>query len=215
MMLYGPDGNAITSPIRWRPKTCFLMTKLGPQTPPTVQKIRERVTAIFKKNNIEVIDAKSVATGKDILDKIWRLIAAVPIGVAIEYPNMSRSTMSNILYEFGLMHAMGKEVLRVLAPKAIVPSDLSRTEYIRYDDEFDDQFPKFIDSLQERADYYDTMADQLNQDPLLAIDFYRRAYLLTANEEYRLKARALLKAAGLDKRAKGSVEMLVASFCLS
>ena len=57
------------------------------------------------------------------------------------------------------------------------------------------------------------MADQFDpSNPVLAIDYLKRAFLITGNEKLRKQAQLILKNAGLEKRAKNSVEMLAANF---
>ncbi len=215
MILYDPiGGDACTAPVALRPRTCFLMTKLGGNVPPIVGEIREQVSSILSARDIKTIDANSVTTGKDFLLKIWRLIVGVPVGIAIVYKSMPKTTMSNVFYEVGLMQALGKETLIVKEPKAEVPSDFVRTEYVSFNRGFDRRLNAFLDSLQERADYFGIVASQVERNPLLAIDYYRRAYLLTGDEKWRAKAAGVLETAGLDERAKTSVELLLASFCL-
>ena len=214
MILYDPlSGDACTTPVALRPRTCFLMTKLGKNVPPVVDEIRERIAAITAERNINIIDANSITTGKDFLLKIWRLIVSVPVGIAIIYKSMPKTTMSNVFYEVGLMQALGKETLIVKEPSTEVPSDFVRTEYISFDKSFDLKLKAFLDSLKERADYFGTVAEQLERNPLLSIDYYRRAYLLTGDEKRRKNAAEVLTNAGLDGRSKNSVELLLASFC--
>ncbi len=61
-------------------------------------------------------------------------------------------------------------------------------------------------------DFLLKIADQLERNPVLAIDYLRRAFLISGNEGLRGKARALLDQAGVDDRAKNSVEQLAAAF---
>ncbi|KHE92080.1 MAG: hypothetical protein SCABRO_02131 [Candidatus Scalindua brodae] len=50
---------------------------------------------------------------------------------------MSSDTLCNIFYEVGLMHALGKEAIVIKTKDAKVPSDFVRTEYVRFDKNFD------------------------------------------------------------------------------
>jgi hypothetical protein len=56
------------------------------------------------------------------------------------------------------------------------------------------------------------MAEDLENNPLLSIDYLRRAFLVTGSPGYRARVKEILKAAGLKGRAKNSVEMLMARF---
>lgn len=62
-----------------------------------------------------------------------------------------------------------------------------------------------------QADYYASIADQLENNPLLAIDYLRRAYLISGEEGLRVKAREMFEEASIEGRAKNSVERLLVS----
>lgn len=213
MIYYHPsDGDVYSTPIKVRPKTCFLMTKLGQPIPPDIIEVRQNVERIFKEKSITPIDANSVTLGKDFLFKIWKLIISVPIGVAIIYDDIPYQTMANIFYELGLMHAYGKETIIVKVGDIKIPSDFVRTEYVQYNAGFEKCFCDFINSLEERADHYSFLAEQLENNPLLSIDYLRRAYMLTGQKKYQTKAKHILSNCGIEQRAKNSVENLMVSF---
>jgi hypothetical protein len=154
MISYRPtDGDPYTQPIEYRPKTCFLMTQLG-NPGKEVLAIRHNLTNVLHQSGIEVIDAGSVVTGKDFLLKIWSLILAVPLGIAIVSEKMRPETMSNIFYELGVLQAYGKETLIVKTEAATIPSDFIRTDYVKYDRGFKDKMREFLKNFQALADYY-------------------------------------------------------------
>ncbi len=213
MILYRPvDGDAQTNPITWRVKTCFLMTQLGGNIPPILKEIRENISAIFEEYGLTIVDANSLTTGKDFMLKIWHLAVSVPIGIAVIHKDISPQTMANIFYELGWMQALGKETIVIKADDIKIPSDFVRTEYVSYDEKFEKRIRAYLESLRDNADYYITIAHQLERNPLLAIDYLKRAYLLTGDKNIQLEAKEILSGAGLTKRAKNSVEMLLASF---
>ena len=183
MIYYHPiDGDVYSSPITMRPKTCFLMTKLGQPIPPRILEVRRSVEKILFANNFEHIDASSFTLGRDFLFKIWQLIISVPIGVAIIYDGIPQQTLANIFYELGLMHTYGKETIVIKVGDIAIPSDFVRTEYVEYDSVFDKSFSDFINSLNERAEHYSFLAQQLEKNPLISMDYFRRAYLLTGDK---------------------------------
>jgi hypothetical protein len=125
---------------------------------------------------------------------------------------MKPSTIANVFYELGLMQAYGKETLVIKTASTVVPSDFVRTEYVQYGPDFHARIGRFFRSLDERAEYYALMADQVEKNPLLAIDYLRRAYLLTGDNALKDQAKAVFGTARLSGRAKNSVEMLLVDF---
>ena len=213
MILYDPvSGDACISPMSWSPRTCFLMTKLGASVPQKVKSIRKQVSFLFKRHNYHIIDADSITSGKDYLLKIWKLIVSVPIGIAIIDESMTAQTLSNVFYELGCMDSLGKETIIVKTSNFRMPSDFVRTEHISFDRNFPRRLKNFISALDARVDFYATVAEQLERNPLLAIDYYRRAFLISGEACYCDRAAEIFQTAGIKDRAANSVEMLLAGF---
>ena len=213
MIIYNPmDGEAIISSIKSMPRHCFLMTKLGRPIPEQVNVIGDAITSICSQCGFTVIDASTQITGRDFLLKIWKKIAATPLAVGVFHEDIPQKTQSNIYYELGIAQALGKETIIVKSPNIEMPSDFTRTEYIEFDINFSVNFSKYLDELNNQAEHYELMADQLENNPMLSIDYLKRAFLITGNDQLRNKARKLLKEPGLSSRAKTSVEQLTASF---
>ena len=213
MIIYNPlDGDAFTSSITSNPKHCFLMTRLGQPIPEPVVEIRNAVTEICHSVGYQVIDASSRVTGRDFLLKIWKLIASAPLSVGICHEDIPQSTQANIYYEMGVAQAMGKETLIIKSPNVKVPSDFVRSEYVEFDSEFREKFRSFLDGLQDIATHYEPVADQLDRNPILAIDYLKRAFLISGDQQLIKKAQSLIQEAGLGDRAKNSVELLAAEF---
>lgn len=213
MIYYNPiDADPIVKPVEYSPRSCFVMTKLGEPVPEIITEIREKLSAKLQAVNITEIDASSMITGRDFLLKIWNQILSVPLGIGIVDETMNSQTMSNIFYEFGVMHAYGKETLIIKTSNAKIPSDFVRTEYVVYNSDFEASLDKFFDTFFSLEDYFIQMADQLEKNPLLSIDYLRRAYLISGNEKYKEEVKELSKALDLAARAKNSVENLVTRF---
>lgn len=213
MIIYNPlDGDALTSSVPSKPRHCFLMTRLGNSIPQEIIEIREVITEQCQSQNYQVIDASTEVTGRDFLLKIWKLIVACPISIGICHEKIPAQTQENIYYEMGVAQALGKETLIVKSVNAKIPSDFVRTEYVEFNDDFKNNFLKYLRSLEEVADHYETVSDQLDRNPVLAIDYLKRAFLITGNESLRTKANILLDAPGLKDRAKNSVELIAATF---
>ena len=206
------DGDAHSGKIKYRPRTCFLMTQLGQPIPRDADKIRQDLKSVLATHNINLIDANSAITGRDFLLKIWNMIIAVPLAIAIVHEDMPQRTQNNVFYEIGVAQALGKETIVIKSKKADVPSDFVRTEYIEYDNDFVENTNKYLDELFERADYYEHMAELLQENPLLAIDYLRRAFLISGRKECSQQAKEILSTLTLEGRARNSVENLLADF---
>ena len=128
------------------------------------------------------------------------------------HDGISPPTLANIFYELGWMQAYGKETLGIRVGDVTIPSDFVRTEYVPYDNEFERRFGSFLRELEERAAYYTLVSEQVERNPLLAIDYLRRAYLLTGDQTSRDAANEVFASAGFEDRAKNSVEMLLTNF---
>jgi hypothetical protein len=214
MIFYRPtDGDPHTRRIEYRPRTCFVMTKLGHPIPREVNRIRAQLTNIFASYNFGLIDANDVRTGKDFLLKIWHIILGVPLGIAIITDDMSRKTLANIFYEIGLMQAYGKETLVIKTVGTQMPSDFVRTEYIDFAAGFKREIKKYIEKFISWAGDYEFMAELVENNPLLSIDYLKRAWLLSGENTYRQKAKEIFQGAGIEGRAKNSVEMMLIDFC--
>jgi len=213
VILYRPvDGDPHTKKIGYRPRTCFVMTQMGKAVPPEISEIRRSLSKLLKSRRIKEIDAGSKVTGKDFLLKIWGMIITVPLGIAIVTRKMPARTLANIFYEIGMLQSYGKETLVIKTEDAKIPSDFVRTEYVEYNTSFQAEMKKFLDEFFELPEYYETMAEQLENNPLLAIDYFRRAYLISGKDKYKEKAKTIYNSASIKTRAKDSVEMLLLNF---
>jgi hypothetical protein len=188
------------------------MTRIGKPRPSILDAIRNDVIDSCKEVNYRVIDASTQITGRDFLLKIWKMIFATPLCIGIVHEKIPPITQSNIFYELGVAQALGKETLIIKGEYADVPSDLIRTEYIAFDNDFKTNFAMFLQNLFKQADHYELVADQLDHNPILVLDYLKRAYLITGNEIYRRKAKEVHSAAGVKDRVKNSVELLAATF---
>lgn len=213
MILYRPtDSDIHHYKIKYKPRTCFVMTQLGKPIPYKINEIRTELSKILNKYSIKEIDAESKITGKDFLMKIWEMIISVPLGFAIIDESMKPQTLSNIFYEIGLMHAYGKETVVIKTKNSKVPSDFVRTEYIEYGEDFKTKISSFLENFLELPEYFETASELLEKNPLLSIDYLRRAFLISGDNKYKLKAKKIFDQASITQRAKNSVEKLLVDF---
>jgi hypothetical protein len=188
------------------------MQQMRAPVPPAVRKVRRQIERILLQAGFTAVDAKSITTGRDYLLNIWNLLLGCPVGVAIVHENVSASTMANSYYELGMLQANGKDTVVVRVGDPALPSDFARTQYVEAGRGFEKRFKSSVDSLEERKDYYLKVGAGVEHDPLLAIDYLRRASLLGGKRDLNLRARKLLKASGVGSRGKSSVEELLLKF---
>jgi len=151
MIIYSPiNGEVFTSSINFMPRSCFLMTQLGGKPSNELKRIRTDISNLLSSLNFREIDASSYVTGGDFLDKIWKQILAVPVGIAILTEDMNLTTVANIFYELGILDALGKESIVIKSKNFKIPSDFVRTEYISFDENFKINFNKFFENVFER-----------------------------------------------------------------
>ena len=193
-MIYQPtDGEILDRLTKCRPKTCFLMTQLGEPMPANVREIRSKLVNLLRPHGIKLLNAKAEVTGRDILLKIWEMILSVPMGVAVVDKEMENTSLQNVYYEIGVMQAYGKETLVVRTPGTDVPSDFDRTEYVTYDNDFGTNVRKFIKRCKVQAEFYLVTAQNIETNPPLSFDYYRRAYLMLADESIKKQAKHLFE----------------------
>ena len=205
MIVYSPiNGEVLSSAIQFHPKHAFIMTQLAGPTPTELSEIKTALKVQLASIGFDWIDATSLLTGKDFLDKIWKIILGVPLGIAIVTPNMSEKTIANIFYELGIMDALGKETLIIKSTSYKIPSDFKRTEYLNYDTTFTSRFDQFRKNLLEREQHYWLMSEILEADPVLSIDYIKRAYLLNPKKVYKKEAEEIFyqNIHAIDKQSK-------------
>lgn len=206
MILYSPlDGDVFSKQISYRPRTCFIMTRLGKPVPKEIVRMRRTIKKYLTERRFKTIDASSEVTGKDFLAKIWTMIISVPLGIAVLDNDMSPQTLSNVFYEIGLLQALGKEI--IIVKKGVeIPSDFIRTEYIEYDRGFKKQINKYLDKFLEQADYYETVAEGLENNPLLSIDYLKRAFLINGERKLLRKVNLIFKENDFDEHFSEYIE---------
>ena len=186
------DGDVYSKKIKYRPKTCFIMTKLGKPIPKEIKNMRRTVAKYLRGHGFEIIDASSKVTGRDFLLKIFGLILSVPLGIALISENLESTTIANIFYEIGLLQALGKETLIVKTKKSNIPSDFVRTEYIEYDNKFKDKVNEYLKTYFQLAEHYTLLGCELIKDPITSIDYLKRSYLMTDDSNTKNKINKII-----------------------
>lgn len=181
--------------------------------PEDVQIIRSALASCLGEFDFQIIDAESEVTGRDFLLKIWKQILTVPIGIAIIHTGMTPETLGNVFFELGLLQAYGKETLVVRTASAGIPSDFVRTEHVSFGTGFERKVRSFMRTVLELGEHYADMAENFEKNnPLLAIDYLRRAYLILGQASIRDRKKEIFAGMNLQARARNSVEELLAGF---
>jgi hypothetical protein len=188
------------------------MAAMGGQVPVEVQRAKRRVTQALTAAKFDIVDASSVTTGMDYLQKIWLLAVSCPLGIAIVHDGIKAETMANIYYELGWMQSYGRETLVIKIGKVTLPSDLVRSEYLALDRQFSKKLQSFLKSLASRAAYYKRMGRNLEKNPVLAIDYFRRAYLLTGERGLKRSASRVFASMHVDRQVADIIKRLLLNF---
>ena len=107
----------------------------------------ERVTPALKNNHFTVMRSDLDFRSGTIMEQIWELINKAKFVIA-DVTNKN----SNVFYELGLAHAIGKECLITTQNENDVPFDIQHLRYIHYSDnklgwrKLTDELLKFINS---------------------------------------------------------------------
>ena len=192
MIIYSPiNGEVFTSSIKYLPRSCFIMTQLGGKHSEQLINIRKAISEFLISVNFRELDAGSYVTGGDFLEKIWKQILGVPVGIAILTEDMKLTTVANIFYELGILDSLGKESIVIKSKDFQIPSDFIRTEYVSFDDKFEGNFQKFFDNIKEREEHYSLMSELIRKDIVLSIDYLKRAFLISGSLKYKIEAQRL------------------------
>jgi hypothetical protein len=184
------------------------MTQLGGEIDPKVVEVRDKLSSILSEHDYFTCDASSYTTGRDFLLKIWETMISVPIGIGIVHEGIRPDTLGNIFYELGIMQALGKETLVIKIGDIKLPSDFVRTEYVPYNGDFEQKLEEFIRNLEDRVSYYTELSECLESNPLLAMTYLKRAFLLSNNQELKERKEEMLEKYGINERPKDCVEAL-------
>jgi len=193
MINYNPiDGDVYSKRIKYRHRTCFIMTRLGEPIPKEISNMRRTVVKYLNNHKFEIIDASSKVTGRDFLSKIFELILSVPLGVALISENLKSTTIANIFYEIGLLQALGKETLIIKTRGTNIPSDFIRTEYIEYNNKFKEKINEYLKTYFEQSEHHELLGCELIKDPIISIDYLKRSYLMTGDSNTKNKINKII-----------------------
>ena len=186
-LLFSPvDQTELVAPFDPRPRTAFLMLRLGDGVSPEEQLMAEEVRAALADHHFAAVTSSDVHGTGDYLAKIVNLIRGCGFVVALFSDKTPARTLANIFFEVGVAGVLGKPVQLVLSGVNPAPSDFVRSEWIAYR-------PRRLASLRadlrasltridELSQYYRTIGDVALEaeraDLELAFERYRQAVLI-------------------------------------
>lgn len=166
------------------------MRQIG--NPPEIdQQMDAVVREVLAENGFDAIDATTTAGRKDFLERIIDLIRSTGLTIAIFSHETRNTALANIMLELGFAAIFGKPLLIVKSKEAAAPSDLTRTDWIEFQngnpDSFKQKVIQAVGEISEIAKYQEMLLDIALDAPAMdcAVAFERaqKAFLLTPSPE--------------------------------
>lgn len=199
-LVYSPTSEEILNraPRKLLPRHAFLMRQLGSPSKMD-QEMTQIVKKTFGKRGIKSIDAGDTAGQNDFLQRILGLIRSTAFTVAIFSEETRPESLANITLELGFAAMCGKPLVIVKSKGAKPPSDLTRTDWIVYDEadpsEFRKKLGQAIDEILELVPYEEVqLGVALNAgmiDCATALEKASKAFLLSGDGKFIDMARQI------------------------
>lgn len=210
-LVFSPLSEDVLShaPRKLLPKHAFLMRQIG--KPPAIDtKLSDMVRGVFRKKGFKSIDASDTAGQNDYLERILGLIRSTAFTVAIFSHETRAESLANIALELGFAAMCGKPLMIVKSEAAKAPSDLSRTDWIVFEDGKEDAFKKKVTQATDEIlaliaferMQLDVALDAPSIDCAAALEKVTKAFLLSGEARFIDNAKQifdrLTKAPALD-----------------
>lgn len=187
------------APVQLFPKLAFVARQLG-GPPADDQEIFEATRVVLGDFGISVMDADSSSGRMDFLERVLGLIRGTGFTIAVFSQETRRTAFANIALELGFAAMCGKPLVIIKSSGAQAPSDLTRTDWIEYDQEQQDRFrTKLEQAVEEITALADFEEDKLEvaleadrMDCAIAFERIRKAFLLTGERAYIRHANTVL-----------------------
>jgi hypothetical protein len=139
--------------------SCFIIMPFGaPWSPAISQLIRDACTSC----GVNPVRGDDIFSPTDILDDIWRQIVVADFVVA---DVSGRNT--NVFYELGMAHTLGKPVIMLAQSESDVPIDLKTRRWLPYDPEQTDALAAALrQSINQVLEMYQLRARVEDINPL-------------------------------------------------
>jgi len=201
------DDVLLTAPRTLFPQCAFVMRQLG--NPPALDEAMNKLVGeVFEHRGVGIKDADGSTGGKDFLERILGLIRGTAFTVAIFSEDTRPTAMANIALELGFASMCGKPLIIVKSKLAPPPSDLTRTDWIEYDDgdevRFRRKLNQALDELDALAGFNESLLEVALEAPAMdcAVAFERasKAFLLTKEPRFLDSAEQIARR--LDESAR-------------
>jgi hypothetical protein len=200
-LVFSPLSEAVLdfAPKSLFPKHAFVMRQLG--NPPDIDLTMTGIVGeVLEARGFRIKDADASTGGKDFLERILGLIRSTGFTIAIFSDRTRPTAMANIALELGFAAMCGKPLMIVKSEKAKAPSDLSRTDWIIYNQaqeaRFRTKLGQALEGVESLVEYENTLLDvALNaRTPDCAIAFERaiKGFLLSGERRFIESASKLL-----------------------
>lgn len=164
------------------PRTAFIMAPSKQKTTPELRQVIDKVESVLSEHSFDHIEGAELVDYGDYLCSICKSILACPVGIAVSSVDIPADTLSNILWEMGLMQGFGKPVILLAHQRRGLPSDFARHFVIFFKHRgYVNKFGALLESLIAREGYYsDTLGDLAFEagDYEKAGKYYQDAYLI-------------------------------------
>lgn len=168
------------------------------------------VQDVLARRGLTAVDATTSTGSKDFLERIFGLIRATGLTIAIFSGDTRQTALANIMLELGFAAMCGKPLMILKSKGVAAPSDLTRTDWIEFDPADTPQFELKIAQALDEAEALATFERQLLEialeapvmDCAVALERAMKAFLLTGDVQ-------LLSKAGLIReRLKGAMPVV-------
>lgn len=176
------------------------MRQLG--RPPEIDaRMYRLVTQVLKSRGFASVDAGGSTGGKDFLERIVGLIRATGYVVAIFSHETRPTAIANIMLEVGFALMCGKPLIIVKSEQAEAPSDITRTDWIVYNPQREEEFKKkvgqAIDDIESLAEYEATLLSVAlharSMDCAIAFERVNKSFLLSGESRFIEAAKTILE----------------------
>jgi len=176
------------------------MRQIG-EPPERDTRLYDLVKGHYERNGLEVIDATYNTGAKDYLERIIGLIRGTGFTTAIFTEDTRQTAFANIALELGFAALFGKPLIIVKSVGAKPPSDLTRTDWIEFEEGneqgFKEKLGQAINDMSALSGHlnqlFEVSEDAERMDCAHAFELVQKAFLLSGSMDSIDRARLILE----------------------